>query len=210
MGETLRRICLEAFAATELNKVLLGRQPHQGIKILQCFRNWLCSYLQGAVKTDDLVCCGPAFMPLPGWDCDELPTNTVGWRSQGIVEFELGYLFHAVQWIVTVMYSLTKSLPLCWSSSGVTIFLLLLSWCNLCMWLSWLISHIHCTVKEATDTITSEQHQQTGCLHIKLYMAATNQCTWTCYTASNRQPRSTSMIPWPRLLPRLAGSPPDA
>jgi len=46
-------ICLEAFAATDFNKVFSGRQPRQIVKFLHRSRDWLLPQLQGA--TDDLT-----------------------------------------------------------------------------------------------------------------------------------------------------------
>jgi hypothetical protein len=37
-----------------LNKIFLGRQPRQVVKVLQCFRQWLCPHLQGAA--DEIRC----------------------------------------------------------------------------------------------------------------------------------------------------------
>jgi hypothetical protein len=41
-------ICLEAFAATKFNKIFLGRQPCQGVKISQRFRDLPSPHHQGA------------------------------------------------------------------------------------------------------------------------------------------------------------------
>jgi hypothetical protein len=46
-------IRLEAFAATDFNKVFSGRQPRQIVKFLHRSRDWLLPHLQGA--TDDLT-----------------------------------------------------------------------------------------------------------------------------------------------------------
>ena len=46
-------ICLEAFAATDFNKVFSGRQPRQTVKFLHRSRDWLLPHIQSA--TDDLT-----------------------------------------------------------------------------------------------------------------------------------------------------------
>ena len=46
-------INLEAFTATEFNKIFSDRQPRQGGKVFQCFRDWLRPHLQGTA--DGLV-----------------------------------------------------------------------------------------------------------------------------------------------------------
>jgi len=37
---TMHPISLANFTATEFNKIFSGREPHQGVKFLQCFRDW--------------------------------------------------------------------------------------------------------------------------------------------------------------------------
>jgi len=39
--EVTNDLSLEDFVVIGFNKICLGRQPHQGIKVLQCSRNWL-------------------------------------------------------------------------------------------------------------------------------------------------------------------------
>jgi hypothetical protein len=45
-------ISLQAFAVTEFNKMFLSRQPCQGVRVLQCFRDWFHPLLEG--PTDGL------------------------------------------------------------------------------------------------------------------------------------------------------------
>jgi hypothetical protein len=39
---TMHPISLATFTTTEFNKIFLGRQPHQGVKVLQRCSGWLC------------------------------------------------------------------------------------------------------------------------------------------------------------------------
>ena len=41
---------LEGFAATEFSEIFSGRQPHQGVEVLQHFRDCLLPHLQGVAN----------------------------------------------------------------------------------------------------------------------------------------------------------------
>jgi hypothetical protein len=77
------------------NKICLFKQPRQSVKILQHFKNRLCSHLQGAVDTEDLVCCASAFLPLSGWVWDGVQASLVNGWSQEITELDLSCFFFA-------------------------------------------------------------------------------------------------------------------
>ena len=102
-------ICLDAFVATKVAKIFLGRKPHQGVKIFH-FRDGICLHLQSA--TDNLMPCSLAY---PSVDWAAVWANPVSRQSQEIDELGLGCLCMAVQ-SVLVYWLLAATFTLLWRS----------------------------------------------------------------------------------------------